>query len=323
MIHGGIGREERRKAIEGFTHDKNVLVMVANDAAGEGVNLQRAHLMVNYDLPWNPNRLEQRFGRIHRIGQTEVCHLWNLVASDTREGEVYARLLEKLETARAALGGRVYDVLGKLFHSTELRDLLVEAIRYGETPEVKARLFEKVDQAVNQTRLIELLEDRALVHNQMAIAQVALIREAMERAEARRLQPHYIESFFREAFAHLGGQMHPRENGRFEITRVPGTIRERDRAIGRTEPVLERYERVCFEKGKIAGPPVAAYLCPGHPLLDATIDLVLELYRDLMKCGAVLVNDVDDGDDIHALFYLEHAVQDRPPDPDRRAARHF
>ena len=90
--------------------------------------------------------------------------------------------------------------------------------------------------------------------------------------------------------------MHPRENGRFEITRVPGTIRERDRAIGRTEPVLERYERVCFEKGKIAGPPVAAYLCPGHPLLDATIDLVLELYRDLMKCGAVLVNDVDDGE---------------------------
>ena len=113
MIHGGIGREERRKAIEGFTHDKNVLVMVANDAAGEGVNLQRAHLMVNYcDLPWNPNRLEQRFGRIHRIGQTEVCHLWNLVASDTREGEVLTPGFLKLETARAALGGRVYDVLG-------------------------------------------------------------------------------------------------------------------------------------------------------------------------------------------------------------------
>jgi len=64
--------------------------MVANDAAGEGVNLQRgAHLMVNYDLPWKPNRLEQRFGRIHRIGQTEVCHLWNLCAGNTREGEVY------------------------------------------------------------------------------------------------------------------------------------------------------------------------------------------------------------------------------------------
>ena len=81
-------------------------MLIANDAAGEGVNLQRgAHLMVNYDLPWNPNRLEQRFGRIHRIGQTEVCHLWNLVAANTREGEVYRRLLEKLEEAREALGG--------------------------------------------------------------------------------------------------------------------------------------------------------------------------------------------------------------------------
>jgi SNF2 family DNA or RNA helicase len=92
--------------------------VAANDAAGEGVNLQRgAHLMrVNYDLPWNPNRLEQRFGRIHRIGQTEVCHLWNLVAADTREGEVYARLLEKLEQARDALGGRdtFTTLLGKL-----------------------------------------------------------------------------------------------------------------------------------------------------------------------------------------------------------------
>jgi len=103
-IHGGLAREARRNAVHAFLHDPTVLVMVANDAAGEGVNLQRAHLMVNYDLPWNPNRLEQRFGRIHRIGQTEVCHLWNLVAHETREGAVYARLLEKLEAARQALG---------------------------------------------------------------------------------------------------------------------------------------------------------------------------------------------------------------------------
>ena len=84
-IHGGMGREERRKAQEMFTQDKYVQVLVATDAAGEGINLQRAHLMINYDLPWNPNRLEQRFGRIHRIGQTEVCHLWNLLAEETRE----------------------------------------------------------------------------------------------------------------------------------------------------------------------------------------------------------------------------------------------
>jgi superfamily II DNA/RNA helicase len=113
VIHGGMGREERLNVQEAFRHNPEVQVLLATDAAGEGINLQRAHLMVNYDLPWNPNRIEQRFGRIHRIGQTEVCHLWNLVADETREGDVY-RKLWKAEQARRALGGQVFDVLGKL-----------------------------------------------------------------------------------------------------------------------------------------------------------------------------------------------------------------
>ena len=115
-------------------------MLVATDAAGEGINLQRAHLMVNYDLPWNPNRLEQRFGRIHRIGQTEVCHLWNLVAKETREGDVYQRLLEKLEEERRRSAAGSSTSSGKLFEGQPLRDLLIEAIRYGDQPEVKARL---------------------------------------------------------------------------------------------------------------------------------------------------------------------------------------
>ena len=131
IIHGGTKREDRRKAQERFTQDKDVVILLATDAAGEGVNLQRANLMVNYDLPWNPNRLEQRFGRIHRIGQTEVCHLWNLVASETREGDVFQRLFEKLEVERESLGGRVYDILGEVFSDISLKNLLIEAIRYG------------------------------------------------------------------------------------------------------------------------------------------------------------------------------------------------
>ena len=151
LIHGGMGREERRKAQERFRHDPEVQVLLATDAAGEGINLQRAHLMVNYDLPWNPNRLEQRFGRIHRIGQTEVCHLWNLVAEETREGDVYRRLLEKLEEARQALGGQVFDVLGKLqFEGRPLRELLIEAIRYGDRPEVRARLTQAIEHGVDR-----------------------------------------------------------------------------------------------------------------------------------------------------------------------------
>ena len=162
VIHGGVGREERLAVQEAFRHDPQVQVLLATDAAGEGINLQRAHLMVNYDLPWNPNRLEQRFGRIHRIGQTEVCHLWNLVADDTREGDVYRRLLEKLEQARRTLGGQVFDVLGKLeFEGRPLRELLLNAICYGEQPEVRARLDTAVDQALDRAALQDLLEGAA------------------------------------------------------------------------------------------------------------------------------------------------------------------
>ena len=194
VIHGGMGREDRRKAQERFQFDASAQVLLATDAASEGINLQRAHLMVNYDLPWNPNRLEQRFGRIHRIGQTEVCHLWNLVAQETREGDVYRTLLEKIDEARKALGGQVFDVLGKLqFEGRPLRELLIEAIRYGEQPEVLARLTQAIEAPFDRSHLEELLEDRALVAEIMDKSRVASVREDMERAQARRLQPHYIE----------------------------------------------------------------------------------------------------------------------------------
>lgn len=313
IIHGGLGREERMKGQESFKHDPDVQVLLATDAAGEGINLQRAHLMVNYDLPWNPNRIEQRFGRIHRIGQTEVCHLWNLVADETREGDVYRTLLEKLDEARQALGGQVFDVLGKLqFEGKPLRDLLIQAIRYGEQPDIRARLTQVVANAFDRARLEELLEDRALVHDAMDAKRVYRIREEMERAEARRLQPHYVESYFLEAFQRLGGVVKQRESRRYEVTHVPAPVRNRDRLIGIGEPVVPRYERIAFEKSLVApqGLPLAAFVCPGHPLLDAVIDLTLERHRDLLRRGTVLVDDRDHGDQPRMLFYVEHAIQD-------------
>lgn len=317
-IHGGMSRQERRKVQESFTQDKQVQILVATDAAGEGINLQRAHLMVNYDLPWNPNRLEQRFGRIHRIGQTEVCHVWNLVAEETREGDVFYRLLTKLEVERKALGGGVFDILGRVFQGTELRKLLIEAIRYGDQPEVRARLTEIVDKAMNRDHLCELIEERALAHDKMDIAKVRSIREDMERAEARRLQPHFIRSFFLEAFRLLGGTVREREPKRYEIKHVPAVIRSRDRQIGIGAPMLSRYERICFDKDQIniAGMPMAAFVCPGHPLLDCTISLIFERYRDLLKKGAILVDPNDNSEDLRALFYLEHSLQDNRVDRD-------
>ena len=310
VIHGGVTREERRKVINRFMQDKDMMILVANDAAGEGVNLQRGHLMVNYDLPWNPNKIEQRFGRIHRIGQTEVCHLWNLVAADTREGEVYARLLEKLETARSALKGRVYDVLGELFEGTSLKDLLWDAIQYGEREDTKAKLFEKIDGAVDYKHINELLKKRKLTNDMMPESAVEQVRLEMERAEAQRLQPHHIQSFFIEAFKHLGGRIKDREEGRFEITHVPVRVRERDRLIGTGSPVQKKFERICFDKQFINQQPVAEFVCPGHPLLEAVISIIREQYGDLMKLGAVMVDESDLGEDIQAVFLLEHSIED-------------
>jgi len=242
-----------------------------------------------------------------------VCHLWNLVAEETREGDVYRTLLDKLEQAREALGGQVFDVLGKLqFEGRPLRDLLIEAIRYGERPEVQAKLVQAIANAVDRRQLQDLLEERALAHDAMDASRVARVREEIERAEARRLQPHYIESFFLEAFKQLGGTARQREPRRFEISHVPAPIRNRDRLIGIGEPVLPRYERIAFEKTLVAPQrqPLAAFVCPGHPLLDATLDLLLERHRDLLRRGTVLVDERDPGILPRVLFYLEHAIQD-------------
>jgi hypothetical protein len=151
----------------------------------------------------------------------------------------------------------------------------------------------------------------------MDASQVQRIRADMERAEARRLQPHYIASFFLEAFHQLGGKVHQRERRRYEVTHVPAPVRNRDRLIGVGEPVLSRYERIVFDKPLIAPPgqPLAAFVCPGHPLLDATLDLTLERHRDLLRRGTVLVDDRDLTEQPRVLFYLEHALQDASVTP--------
>jgi SNF2 family DNA or RNA helicase len=310
-IHGGMHREARRQAQEAFRQQPEVSVLVATDAAGEGVNLQRAHLLVNYDLPWNPNRIEQRFGRIHRIGQTEVCHMWNLVAAETREGQVFQRLLTKLAEQSKALGGRVFDVLGDdIFENSSLRDLLIEAVRYGEQPEIKAKLDQIVDTAVGE-KLQEALKERALLTEMMTATDVEAIRERMEEAEARKLQPHFIRAFFLEAFRLLGGQIANREPGRYEIMRVPAEVRARGRALGVNRPVVDRYARVTFEKELVspASQVQAELLAPGHPLLDATVDMILQRYRPLLKQGTVLIADADPSEEPRALVYVEHAIQ--------------
>jgi len=318
-IHGGIHRDERRRVQALFRSDPDVRILIATDAAGEGVNLQNANLMVNYDLPWNPNRLEQRFGRIHRIGQQEVCHLWNLVAKETREGDVYHRLLQKLEIETKALNGRVFDILGKVFEEASLRDLLLQAIRYGDRPEVRAQLGQRIENVFDHDHLRGILEDNALAQETMNAERLFSVKEEMEKAEARRLQPYFVRSFFMKAFEALGGGMYPREAERFEITHVPASIQDRDRRItGRNRrelaPVLKRYERVCFTREAVRpidkpGVPFAAMLHPGHPLMLAVSDLLLEQHGNLLRQGTILVDPTDEGVEPHLLFLLTHEIR--------------
>ena len=318
-IHGGTHRDERRKAQALFRSDPEIRVLIATDAAGEGVNLQNANLMVNYDLPWNPNRLEQRFGRIHRIGQQEVCHLWNLVAKETREGDVYHRLLRKLEVENLALNGRVFDILGEVFEDTSLKNLLMQAIRYGDQPEIRSRLSQKIENALDHEHLRTILERNALAQESLGPERLFAVKEEMEKAEARRLQPYFVRSFFMKAFESLGGSIFPREAERFEITHVPAVLRERDRLItGRNRrdlmPVLKRYERVCFTKDAVRpvdrpGLAFASLIHPGHPLMLSLSDVLLERHVNLLRQGAILVDPSDEGDQPSLLFLITHEVK--------------
>ena len=292
-IQGGMSRKERKSVEDSFRQDKDVSILIATDAAGEGVNLQRAHLMINYDLPWNPNRIEQRFGRIHRIGQKEICHLWNIIAKDTREGAVFERLFTKLEIERESLGGKVFDVLGKIaFDDKPLRDILIEAIRFGNDPEHRDYINRVVNTAMDTAHLKELLSERALSSETLDVAKINEVKEEMERMNARRLQPYYIKAFFKEAMGYAGGLYYPRENGRFEVTRIPKRLIDSYNPDS-NKTLLNKYERICFDKSEISVPnrADADLIAPGHPLMDALIEYVLKKELNNVSRGTILISD--------------------------------
>lgn len=262
-IDGSLTRRERQTAVDKFKADAKILV--ATDAAGEGINLQCAHLMINYDLPWNPNRLEQRFGRIHRIGQIKTCFLWNLVAVDTREGKVFQRLFEKLEVARHDLGGKVFDILGKVsFNNRPLSELLLAAIR-----DDRKNLQQTIDNSLSDAKLSKLLQTHAVTNDKNPASEVFQIRAALKDAEKFILPPAFIEHFAIRAFDKLCILHRGTHTGIYEITDIPKSILRRDPRI------KEKYPAVCFDK-KIASKEVRL-LCPTHPLFDAVLKAISEM----------------------------------------------
>lgn len=311
-MHGGTRRQHRLEAQEQFRQNPDVIVMVATDAAGEGVNLQVANLMVNYDLPWNPNRIEQRFGRIHRIGQIDTCHLWNMVAVETREGEVFNRLFTKLEEEKKALEGKVFDILGQAFDDRSLKDLLIEAIRHWERPEIRAQVFEVVEGALDRKHLQEIIDRNALTADIFDQSRLYEVKEAMEKAEAKKLQPFYLRRFVTESLSKFGGELKERESGRYEIKHVPSVVRRKYVVEGGRRPVLERYERVTFDRHliRILHKPTADLVHPAHPMMSALIDMVLDVEGSSLHTGAVLVDPTDPGTTPRLMFMLDHGIRE-------------
>jgi SNF2 family DNA or RNA helicase len=285
FIHGGMSLEERIKAEKIFRDETQI--MVATEAAGEGINLQFCHLMINYDIPWNPNRLEQRMGRIHRYGQQKDVYVFNLVAEDTREGRILVKILEKLEEIKNILGNdKVFDVIGDVFLGKNLYQLILEAVANARSmDDIIKELDIKVDQEYIKKIKSVLGESLATRH-----IDYTRINEMAEKAKENRLIPEYVEEFFKRAFEKIGGKFSIRKDGFIRIDAIPYEIKKIADDFNfktRYGSIVNSYPKVTFDKEKAFKNPDAEFISFGHPLLEALIELINKNYLDELQKGAI------------------------------------
>ena len=287
VIHGAMSWADRRQSQARFIEEPSSSVLIATDAAGEGVNLQVAHLMVNYDVPWNPNRLEQRFGRIHRIGQRHTCHLWNLVAADTREGDVFLKLLEKVEVQRQALGDQVFDVLGDVLTDMSLSQLLTRALgNEADDSEIESELD------TVSGRLKSAVARRAASVSTLTLEELAVLRREMEIAKAMSFQPDVSRDFMLRAAPLFHVDIAAQGNA-WRVAYVPTKLRE---LFGSS--LMARYDRVAFEHSDdaifTADPP--ELIAPGHPLVSALAEAVGDELGYALRRGVILCDNRSNDD---------------------------
>jgi superfamily II DNA or RNA helicase len=273
-IHGGIPPTSRKEIQQDFHQNKQICI--ATEAAGEGINLQFCHLMINYDLPWNPVRLEQRMGRIHRIGQESTCVIFNFCAENTVEGKLLTRLLEKLEEMRSALGGRVYDVVGDLLARNGLdferllRETLLNPTQMDpaqlEIEGLSAEVYKEYEEMIGVAQATKNVD-------------MSWVRERDWRSEERRLMPEYVEQFFGRACEQLNVKLDRRGDGLWRIEHVPQSLRSPDqlRSVKRLGRPQTTYRKLTFlkEQRAKAQHEDAVLLSPGHPLYAATAESLL------------------------------------------------
>ena len=300
VIHGGMNLEERIKAEKIFKNETQILV--ATEAAGEGINLQFCHLMINYDIPWNPNRIEQRMGRIHRYGQQKEVYVFNLVAGDTREGRVFKRLFEKLEEIKKALGSdKVFDCLGEIYQDKNLSQLLVEAA-------VSARniddILKDIEITVNEEYINKVKEN---LGESLATRFIdyTRIKEMAQQAQEYRLIPEYTESFFKEAFTRVGGKFHEGKSGFMVIDSIPFDLRniaKEDTFRKSYGDLVKKYPRVTFDKEIAFRNPDVEFISFGHPLFESLMVWIEKNISDSLLNGANFI-DPDGKLDGYILFY--------------------
>ena len=285
VIHGKMPHEKRIEAQEEFK--ENTQILIATEAAGEGINLQFCHLMINYDLPWNPNRLEQRMGRIHRYGQQREVYVINLVASDTREGAVFTRLFDKLDIIRTELGtDRVYDVIGELFPQRNLAQLMLEAAACTRD---HAQLLEEIETTLDleQLQSFKRFNQETLVSPYINLPQV---NELQQHAREHGLIPEYTREFFRKSFEEHNITIHQRRNGFYRIERIPSQLMRmsQDGQFGQISHELtnKNFSKVTFDKAQASTDLSAEFISFGHPLFEATIQYAEKTYSNVLKTGA-------------------------------------
>lgn len=314
VIHGGMSVDDRRAAQWEFMTPETQ-ILIATDAAGEGINLQFCQLLINWDIPWNPNRLEQRMGRIHRYGQKQDVLVFNMVADNTREGQVLAKLLKKLDIIRESMGDdRVYDVIQDVLKNVSLEDIIASVFD-GKQSELNHFLDQDNQQIEYEFKKQIEEQQKAIAHSAVDYKDARLLKED---SDEKRLQPIYIQLFFERAFKFLGGTYEPVQKGIYKITAIPHILAQKlkdDYNI-----LADNLSKLlfCFDKqifldyqntaailGKVH------YINPGNALFDALADCVRTAFKEDMLKGTILVSPEDTQE--YFAFFVKNQITDNRP----------
>jgi superfamily II DNA or RNA helicase len=257
IIHGGMNMDRREYEEEKF---KKTNLMIATDAAGEGLNLQFAHIMVNYELPWNPNKIEQRMGRLHRYGQKKKVEIFNLLITGTKEGDIFEGILRKLDTIREEMGERTFDVIGELLSEINIEELVMTLLAERD---VKPKLMKIIDAKIEEKKelIAEKIEEESLIKDRLNLDP---LKELMKTSKIELIDEGDLIRFLKVFFDNLDGKMSEVKKGVFRL-RPPFEIID-DKGVKRL------YEKAAFSRERVKeSEEELDFIAIGHPLMDRTM----------------------------------------------------